>query len=567
MPDSATKKKKLLEITEIFNLMDKTFSQMKIFSQEHDNVKAFADQLYSKLKEFLERYWKLEIDIDEFSFSHEGEIFLSQTQISKSLPFLLYKDGMKKIFFYKGLPQNEFFDFLNLLTRESNLPPEESDIVAAMWERDYSHIRYLAPDEYLESKIGTGMKIPDYQVNKDELYSGKIDLKSEDRQALDEALSRESSPGSPLIEEIGDIRLSEDENVKLESLLEKDRRSSEEEDYFSLLVEILYLEKNPDKLNLSLNAMLSHLIKYKNAGDFTSALNCLSEILDFRSSLHPEDPRFELIDRVFSPDRISVSISSGKSLVDQDRIQNYDDFLQYLQLTGRPAIPLLGYIFQKIPVPEIKKRAADILKKTGFEAPLDLIKIASDEKPELTQIIIHTLSSLQDEKAVNYLAHFVRSQNQDIRQSVIRALGTFRSRTAAKILTAFLSDQREDIRCLALDHLNDGNGFSIPAAVTDIMKNKHFHKKSRNEKFHFFLFLVRTGTEEAQRLMRGFLTLTGWRTPSSKVETGMACVSALSQTPAESSLSLLKEFSRKGHKKIQSACLQAYEKIKNENAG
>ena len=55
-------KAKLQEVTEIFKLLAKTFSQMKIFSPEHENVLNFKDQLYNRLKAFLDKYWKLEIE-------------------------------------------------------------------------------------------------------------------------------------------------------------------------------------------------------------------------------------------------------------------------------------------------------------------------------------------------------------------------------------------------------------------------------------------------------------------------------------------------------------------------
>jgi len=161
-----------------------TFSQMKIFSSEHKNVKKFTEQLYQKLKDFLKKYWKLEISIQEFSFYLEGNEIYTDKQINHSLPFLFYKDGMRMLFFYKNLQKDEFIDFLEIIKFNSSLPAEESDIVSSFWEHDFANIRYFAPDDYLESKIGTGMEILDYQVDKTELFSGKIELLPEDKQAL-----------------------------------------------------------------------------------------------------------------------------------------------------------------------------------------------------------------------------------------------------------------------------------------------------------------------------------------------------------------------------------------------
>lgn len=538
---------------------------MKIFSHEHDNVRNFTDQLYNKFKDFLDRYWKMEVSINEHSFSYAEEPFFTQTQMSKSLPFLFYKDGMKKLFFYKGLTRSEFFDFLNLMIKESNLPPEESDIVSAMWERDFNHIRYFAPDEYLESKIGAGMEIPEYHVDKNTLYSGMIKLKPSDSKRLKQKESLENAAGETAAADGNTIHISEEEQLRLEALIQKERRSSEEEDFFSLLVEMLYLEKDPDRLQFCLNSMLSYLSKHKEVGEFAQAVTCLDEIQEFRMTLPAGDARKELIDQVFTPERKAVSIALGRKLVDQKQIQDFPAFLDYLRMTGKSSIPLLSYIYQKTADQQIKKRAAEILRHIGQNFPAEMMKIASEEKPDLTRIIIHALSSSQDEKAVNYLAQFVRFQNQSIRESVIRALGQYHTATAAKILSAFLSDDREDIRCMALDNLTFRPGTPVSKMMHETIRGKQFHKKSSKEKFRFCHCLARSETSEAMELLRSILDQAGRLSSSSKIDTGLACISAIEENASKAFLPVLDDFRRKGHKKIQAASQKAYQHMKRSN--
>jgi len=179
-PDEET----LEKIKETLHLMAITFTQMKIFSSEHTNVKKFADDLYEKMNKFLDENWKLELGIEEFSFTYQGKTVYTESQISKSLPFLFFKDGMQILFFYKGLKKEEFQEFLEILRMISSLPPEESDIVISLWERDFANIRYYAPDEFLETKIGVGMEPVKYRLDKNDLSTGTIELATEDKNAL-----------------------------------------------------------------------------------------------------------------------------------------------------------------------------------------------------------------------------------------------------------------------------------------------------------------------------------------------------------------------------------------------
>lgn len=162
-------KKQLNEVKDIVNQLEKAFSQMKIFSFDHDNVETFIDLLFEKMSHYLQNNWKLEIGIEEFSFTFKGIPFYTETQISKSLPYLFYKDGLKILFFYRGLLRDELKQFLEIVKQDSSLPPEESDIVISLWEQDFTNIQYFAPDDYLESKIGIGMEVPEYKIDKKKL--------------------------------------------------------------------------------------------------------------------------------------------------------------------------------------------------------------------------------------------------------------------------------------------------------------------------------------------------------------------------------------------------------------
>lgn len=164
---------KINTVKEILHQLTKTFSQLKIFSSDHPNIKKFTDLLYSKLHLFLVKHWKLQLGVEEFSFTFEEKPVFTETQINKSLPFLFYKDGIRMLFFYQGLKKEELIDFLEIIKKNSSLPAEESDVVISLWEKDLANIRYYAPYEFLETKIGEEREILTYQVDKKNLIEEK----------------------------------------------------------------------------------------------------------------------------------------------------------------------------------------------------------------------------------------------------------------------------------------------------------------------------------------------------------------------------------------------------------
>ncbi|MCX6569456.1 MAG: hypothetical protein NT147_10475, partial [Candidatus Aminicenantes bacterium] len=118
---------------DLLHYLANTVSAMKIFPSEHATVRNFVDLLTQKFTDFLAVDQKLQVGIEEFSFTYEGKPVYSDELTIKSLPFFFFRDGLQIFFFYQGLDRQEILDFLELITAEAKKPAEDSDIVAALW--------------------------------------------------------------------------------------------------------------------------------------------------------------------------------------------------------------------------------------------------------------------------------------------------------------------------------------------------------------------------------------------------------------------------------------------------
>jgi HEAT repeat protein len=195
------------KIRDFLHQMGNTVSAMKIFPSDHATIRGFIDDLSQKILNFLDIYGKLEISVEEFSFVCAGKTVYTDEMAIKSLPFFFFKDGMQKLFFYQGLDREEILDFLNLIKRESKKPAGEGDTITALWEKDFAHIQYFAPDEFLENRIlqecgfsqrgtpaaaksqGTDVaefsnKAIEIKVDTSKFTGGRIELSEEDRRAV-----------------------------------------------------------------------------------------------------------------------------------------------------------------------------------------------------------------------------------------------------------------------------------------------------------------------------------------------------------------------------------------------
>jgi hypothetical protein len=165
---------------EILLVLGNAVSAAKLFPSDHQTVRNFISDLHLRLAEYLDTNWKLELGIEEQAFTLEGKTISHDPNAVRSLPFFFFKDGMKRLGFYRGLQKAELEGFLEAIRAVSQLPPEEGDIVNALWEKDFTNIRYFAPDDFLAAKIGVGRPRLQPEVDVDSLNQGRVELTPED---------------------------------------------------------------------------------------------------------------------------------------------------------------------------------------------------------------------------------------------------------------------------------------------------------------------------------------------------------------------------------------------------
>ena len=78
---------------DILNCMANSVSALKIFPSDHATVKNFVDALSCKFDDLFKTYKRLEVGVEEFSFTCAGQVVFTDEMTIKSLPFFFFKDG------------------------------------------------------------------------------------------------------------------------------------------------------------------------------------------------------------------------------------------------------------------------------------------------------------------------------------------------------------------------------------------------------------------------------------------------------------------------------------------
>jgi HEAT repeat protein len=560
-PDRET----LQKVRDILNLFSNAVGAMKIFPSYHENVLKVLDELHAHLTAYLDDHMELEIGIGENYFTFRDEEVFKDPNAVKSLPYLFFKDGMGSFTLGRGLAREEVAEFLEIVKTNILLPPDKGDIVDALWEREFFHIRYYAPDEFLETKIAQGKVQPyDYHVERADLYKGKIELAEEDMKdvyaASFELGLQKEQPGAPTAEELA-ASLDKSETLLLDSMLSTERRYSSEKEFLELLFEVLYLEQRPAQFLDLLGHLDSHHHRLLQANDLLHVSLLIDMIASLRSTLHAVDPgREALVEEILKKTLNGITLEELETAI---RPESTDPrlFYEYMKRLGPRLLPYALETFETNAAPEWRAAGFDFLRDMSLTEMLTLANMAQDRKPELTKALIRLISARPDRKSILQLAAFVNYTNPEIKREAIEALGAIADDLANKVLIEFLHDPSERVRIEAARVARLDRDRRALEKIVDLTGEKEFQERSVGEKEAILGLLARTGDKQAVAALRALVEKSALFGRAKQDETRLYAAEALATMKSPEAVEALKAQTRHSNKKIADICQKALDRL------
>jgi len=560
----------------LFKYFDTAFSTMKLYPPGNPSVEKTVGIFDEKLREFLEEYDEMRIGIGEFNFRYKNEIAFQDEEKKRSLPFFLFKDGMRQLSFFKGLDSKELQYFLNILKEAIDLPSEESDAVGLLWEKDFVNIRYYALDEFLDLKIGGGDKAKDFEVDPGKFKGGKIELTPEDiaevKDQQDMLMFEQPKKGEGEGDREGmegsDQRipaLTPEEAPEIEKLLEKGRRMTSEGELVDLLFEILYFEKSDGQFADVLKMLEKYFLEIVRNADFSKALGILKNVHGLKENLRDKsEEKIMLLDKVEKNAKDESSKSLLKKLYLDDKVKDYDSFFQYLEILGPEVVTVVGIAWENAKDMVHKHKAADILREIGKKDVGALLYFAKGSNVSLSLEIMSMMEAIGDLKEVHHFEGFVDHPNKDIRLEVIRVLGKVASQDANKILVRFLADNDVEVSVFAAQNLKYLGDQEVFEFVLELAKDKEFIRRTRMEKSSMSNYLASAKHDEAYALFRSFLKKWSLFSAAKQNETRFCVVSALESHPSPQAREVLQEGTKVFGRSVRQACRVALSQMEHK---
>jgi HEAT repeat protein len=593
-------KQLLKKAEDILTCMANAVSAMKIFPSDHATVRNFVDSLIGKFDDFFKAYQRLEVGVEEYSFTCAGQVVYTDEMTIKSLPFFFFKDGTQILYFYRGLTRQEVLEFMELIKTVSQKPGGDNDIVAALWEGDFSNIQYYAPDEFLENQILAEKR--DTQSDKDlpELPSdlahetlevkvdlakfsqGRIDLKPEDMEKFrwgpgieehpedhvaGEAQAPTTSPdGSAGLDRSAaastEPNLSETELQELESMVRANRVLWPEDEFINLTAEVVFLEKDLQICVASLDVLSDFQLDQIRQGHFPVATSAIQKILELKSYLATDAPeKTALLDACLRKLTGPKALEAVESLLGMRGQVDWTALIGFFKMLGPSTLATAAGLFEAQTNYDVRAQILNFIVETGGHDPLLIVSLANDSRPALSLEIIGLLTRMPGQKGVSSLSAFLMFKNRDIKLEVIHTLAGLEDEMSNRILMGFLNDPDEDLRIQAAMKLNPSEEKSRIVHIIHEASSPEFRKKSLKEKQAILSFLGRTRSEEALTFLTNALGKTTLFPSTKNLEMRLAAVAGLESLGTAEAAAAIESGTRTRGRKVREACAEALARL------
>jgi HEAT repeats len=546
---------------EIFGLLAHAVTSMKLFPSTHATVTGFVDELYAKLRSYLDTYQDLEVDVQDQAFVMGGEVVHKEEHLAKSIPYLFHKDGTKKFSLLPEIDKTELRDFLGVIRKTALLPLDESDIVLALWEKDLANVRIFAPDDYLLSKIDIFTKQPmEIFVDRRKLFSGQLQLSDDDLKDI------EDKTISVALMELGDKKdyaelltaLEDKDQEGIEALLAAARQIPAEKEFHDMVFELLCLENRVEKIVPIMEFLERHHRELIREGKFTYIVQLLTQAGELERIFSSGSPEKAVEIKKFLgnfPDGRTIELVQEG--IERGNFDSVPAFFDYLRLMGDRSIPLAAELLAKTEDPEVRRTAVAYLEEAGRRNIELLASQLQDGQPAVSTRIIALLARNPSKKALSHLAALKSYENKEIKLAAVDTLGSVSDPLAQKILFEFFQDQDDDVSAAAAGRLRwPGDTETLRRAIAMVLA-RPFHNRGTNTKIAILTYLARAGTPEALAALLKTMEKSGFFNRVLREHTRLSLVVALDAVGTPAAREILSRGLKSPNKKVSEACRKA----------
>lgn len=473
-----------------------------IYPEDHAICQKGLENVKDRLDGFLGSYGDLMLDVNKDRFLFQGEVVHQGAPEGSNLPFLLFRDGIQWLRFQRGLELWEIKGFFKILNqyREQQEEPE-GDLVTALWEAQFPHLRYKAVEVFWEAEPlgdlsvltegGTARQGMDWQEEEQDI-SVITDLPT-----MDHAL----------------WKLTPEEMRNLRRMILEEQNRDSTEDMVDVLLIILNGQCEQGDFVVILEFLKEEFHAALGQGEFRFAFKLLSGLNEIRRSCKIESHwALPLLDNFFKaisrPKALGVlnQVWPTLDILDSDRMRV---FRHVLVLLPPEAILALGPMLLEIHSPQIQRQLMEIIGSLATRDLRPLEQLLDRPEESLVGRLVDILGHLKGEKTTRILLKMIHHASERLRSKALKALAV-RGPEILTELFPLIEDPSDRIRRLMLEYLGQRRSELAEGLLLGYLEEKRFRREDYQHTLACYRALGGCGSSRCIPFLRRMLLDRGW---------------------------------------------------------
>ena len=486
-------------VEDMFKLLDKGVRAHQLYMHNNPTYLKALENVKRSFGPLWEQTDTLTITVTETQFTWSGVVVHASPEKSgDSIPWLLFKDGLREFTWTSGFEESELEKFMALLPRVRRATAAEDDLLTMLWEQDFTCMRYRYvelndPSAPLDPSAEPG-KWPAPLGRSHEPLSNAID-EAKDEQAQEQTQEGGAAPSR----QSGVVRMEDFDSTlyfldanEIEYLRQETTREYDldlRRLVLCALLDIFELQVDPlvrTEVANDLEALVLHLL---SAGQFSSVAFLLREVgatMQRARELTPQDKeRFgRLADRLSHPDALAQML---QALEESASLPPKEDLAQLFgQLKPTALAVVLDSIdrTQNVGLRPLLEASAERLAQSNTG---ELVRLVKDAKPAVAREAIRRAGAMRTAAAVPSRGE-VRGSGAErpLRAAAVTALTEIGTPGALSALETALNDEDRDIRIATIRALMARTHRPALAKVDALVKGKGAKDADRTERIALF---------------------------------------------------------------------------------
>jgi HEAT repeat protein len=484
-------------VSDLLRQLDKTVRAHQLYPSHNTQYIKTVDNLRTAFRAVWQETSGISLQVSDTDLTWCDVAVLSEPEkVSDSLPWTLFKDGVRELTLTRGFEGDELEKLLDIIPLVRRAQDHEDDILTLLWEQEFVFLTY----RFIDNVSGQGAPLdPSATPGRWPAQVAASDTKeavaaAKSRRAADRGTTGSSDePGRldrALVALSGEDAASPAVAVPTSYLnreIEREYAADLRRDVADVLLDIFELNDDAavrDEVAGHLDAMMLHLLTGLHFGNVAHLLRESGVALE-RASATPamRASLGRLGDRVSDPAMLGPLLASVNESATPPAIDDFADFVGRLQPRALGTLFVWSAEAKHPAVRRVLAEAADRIADSNAE---ELVKLISSPDPVVAAEAVKRAAASRSEAAVPALSKVLGLDDARLRTAAVESLAEIATPRALFALERAIEDSNRGIRLTAIKTLTMATHKGALARVTELVKAREIRDADRTERLALF---------------------------------------------------------------------------------